>query len=275
MSYRKKYEEAHGKIPKGFHVHHIVPKCYGGTNDLSNLIALSPEDHFAAHYALWERYGRIGDLRACQFIKGCHLDLTVEERKLIASKGGKASQKTLKEKKLSSFYNPEQHAAACSAGGKVGRFSDEYYRKRGVPEEKIAEEKSKEQASRGRRGGIKNKGVIILNNGKKLMHYTAAQQEKMSVEEFIKKNPEWIIGKSEYVAAKFPDVTCPHCGKTGKEHFIKPWHFDNCSVVTGKKRNLPQNINVTCPHCGKTGNKPIMKRYHFDRCKYRRINESK
>lgn len=36
-------------VPKGFHVHHIVPKSIGGTDHSSNLIALHPDDHAAIH----------------------------------------------------------------------------------------------------------------------------------------------------------------------------------------------------------------------------------
>ena len=38
---------------KGFHYHHIIPKHQGGTDDLNNLILLSPEDHAKAHLELF------------------------------------------------------------------------------------------------------------------------------------------------------------------------------------------------------------------------------
>ena len=33
--------------------HHIIPKSLGGSNDKSNLVLLTPEEHFA-HYYLWK-----------------------------------------------------------------------------------------------------------------------------------------------------------------------------------------------------------------------------
>lgn len=54
------------------------------------------------------------------------------------------------------------------------------------------------------------------------------------------------------------DVTCPHCGETGRYMPMQRWHFDNC----GKKPT------ITCPHCGTTGtNAGPMARHHFDNCK--------
>lgn len=38
-------------------VHHIVPKSMGGTNDKSNLIKLTPRQHYIAHWMLWKAYG--------------------------------------------------------------------------------------------------------------------------------------------------------------------------------------------------------------------------
>src|SRR5258707_319526 len=32
--------------------HHILPKCMGGTNDPSNIVRLTPEEHFLAHQLL-------------------------------------------------------------------------------------------------------------------------------------------------------------------------------------------------------------------------------
>jgi hypothetical protein len=36
-------------IPKGYHVHHILPQSCGGSDDAKNLIALHPDDHVAIH----------------------------------------------------------------------------------------------------------------------------------------------------------------------------------------------------------------------------------
>lgn len=36
----------------GFEMHHIVPKCIGGTNSPDNLIPLTPREHFICHWLL-------------------------------------------------------------------------------------------------------------------------------------------------------------------------------------------------------------------------------
>jgi len=52
------------------HIHHIVPKHMGGTDDLSNLIELSVEEHAEAHKKLYEEYGNEYDRIAYEALSG-------------------------------------------------------------------------------------------------------------------------------------------------------------------------------------------------------------
>ena len=40
-----------------YELHHIIPKSSGGSNDKSNLIALTGRQHYIAHWMLWKAYG--------------------------------------------------------------------------------------------------------------------------------------------------------------------------------------------------------------------------
>lgn len=46
------------------HLHHILPKHMGGTDDPTNLVELTIEEHAEAHRKLYETYGRLQDRRA-------------------------------------------------------------------------------------------------------------------------------------------------------------------------------------------------------------------
>ena len=69
------------------HKHHIVPKHMGGTDDSSNLILLTVEEHAEAHQKLFEEYGRKQDELAWKGLLG--LIDKEEMSRQIASLNGK------------------------------------------------------------------------------------------------------------------------------------------------------------------------------------------
>jgi hypothetical protein len=71
------------------HIHHIVPKHAGGTDDPSNLIELSVEDHAEAHRLLYEKYGKQADFYAWQGLSG--IIGKEEQVKAASSRGGKTA----------------------------------------------------------------------------------------------------------------------------------------------------------------------------------------
>ena len=57
MNYQKHYdlliERARQRSIEGYSErHHVIPKCLGGTDDIANLVALTPEGHYIAHLLL-------------------------------------------------------------------------------------------------------------------------------------------------------------------------------------------------------------------------------
>lgn len=52
------------------HWHHIVPRHAGGTDDSSNLVELTIEEHAEAHRVLWEEHGQRADFMAWKMLSG-------------------------------------------------------------------------------------------------------------------------------------------------------------------------------------------------------------
>jgi len=234
----------------GTHTHHIIPIHAGGTDDPSNLIEVTPEEHYKLHYERWIELGSYGDLCACRLLKNNHLSLTPEEQFIISSKGGKAAQKTLRKIKKCSFYNPELRKKAAMKGVESNRINGTGFHD------------SKFQSEMGKRGGPKNKGFVWINDGTFSIKYTPKQQKKVPVEEFMENNPQYSYGMVE----KNDIVTCPHCDKSGHKAGMVTNHFDNCPTKTGKSRTFKLKTKE-CPYCGFIGAGAGMTRFHFDNCK--------
>lgn len=61
MDYRNIYDNLINKarfreLPDPTEIHHVLPKCVGGTDSLSNLVELTPREHFFAHLLLIRLY---------------------------------------------------------------------------------------------------------------------------------------------------------------------------------------------------------------------------
>lgn len=52
------------------HIHHIIPRHAGGSNDPSNLVSLSINEHAEAHRKLWEETGNELDFVAWKALSG-------------------------------------------------------------------------------------------------------------------------------------------------------------------------------------------------------------
>lgn len=67
MNYRLHYERlierARNRVLSGYvETHHVVPRCIGGTNERSNLVQLTAEEHFVAHQLLHKMHPNVSGL---------------------------------------------------------------------------------------------------------------------------------------------------------------------------------------------------------------------
>ena len=82
------------------HKHHIIPKHMGGTNDLSNLVELTVEEHAEAHKLLWEQYKRYQDYYAWQGLAGL-----IGKEDILKGIMNQESMKNHLSKKSKEFWN--------------------------------------------------------------------------------------------------------------------------------------------------------------------------
>jgi hypothetical protein len=94
------------------HKHHIIPKHLGGTDDPSNLVELTVEEHAEAHRILYERDGRWQDYVAWQGLAqlDANFDAASESIRAGARKGNATMVARRKGKTMEEFYGPERTA---------------------------------------------------------------------------------------------------------------------------------------------------------------------
>lgn len=99
--YERLIERARDRTIEGYsELHHVVPKCMGGSDKRSNLVRLTPEEHFVAHLLLIKVHpgnrGLVYSVRAlmmCGRTKGRSLNKEVGwVRRLMAKATGDAKR---------------------------------------------------------------------------------------------------------------------------------------------------------------------------------------
>ena len=111
-----------------YHKHHIIPKHMGGSDDPSNLIELTVEEHAEAHRKLFEEYGRWQDELAW---KGLSQQIScadaVKEAIIRANKGIRKSKEHI-------LKNSESHKGVIFSEDRKRKISEAKKGKKVSPE---------------------------------------------------------------------------------------------------------------------------------------------
>ena len=243
------------------HKHHIIPRHMGGSDDPSNLIELTIEEHVEAHRKLFEEHGRWQDKVAYQGLLGLigHDEILME---MNAARRGSGHP----------FYGKPRSAetrqkiSEALKGHAVSEKTRDTWSAQRKGRTVSAETRQKISAG--------NKGKVISEE-----HRTILKQPKS--EEHIRKIREANTGKirSEEVKQK---NRLARLGKKDSEETRKKkskafkgrkitWNLNATTPEANEKRRKAltgrQKPVILCPHCGKSGGEPQMKQWHFDKCK--------
>lgn len=210
MDYKKHYnnlintrkELSRSKKDDIFEKHHILPKCLGGSDEKTNLILLTPKEHFIAHLLLTQMYeGKIKAKMCYAFMIMCTVNQKQSRKisssqydlakKLIsencrgvnASFYGKKLSKETKEnisKRMKGDKNPSRKFGAWNKGLKTGPQSEETKQKRAdsIRGQKRSKESKKKMS-------LSAKGKIKSEIHKKNLS-SSADKQKLSVNQFDK-----------------------------------------------------------------------------------------
>lgn len=99
------------------HKHHIIPRHAGGTDDSSNIVELTVEEHAEAHRILYEECGRKEDLCAWKGLSGQWTKFQVHNYLRTGSKHTEETKQKISDAKRGVRLT-EEHKKKISASGK-------------------------------------------------------------------------------------------------------------------------------------------------------------
>jgi hypothetical protein len=233
MNYQKHYynliERAKSRILEGYvEKHHIVPKCVGGADDIENLVALTPEEHYIAHQLLVKIYPD-------------NHKLVYAARMMTVSKKGMRNNN-----KLFGWLKRKYALSSRSIKRNPPRKST-----------KPRKPRAKETKPRNRDYTMSEKQKLKISESlmKLNYHHTTEAKEKIRNSNIvtkaaqkaagIKRSPSTTPRKKHSQEAKLKmsmsqkgklkpqkTVTCPFCEKIGAINNMRRYHFDNCPKNT-------------------------------------------
>lgn len=176
--------------------HHIVPRCLGGSDNKSNLVELTPEEHFVAHQLLVKIYPGVDKL------------LFAAKMMTVGSSNHRRGNKLygwLRRRFIESISKPCSEQTKIKIGlankGKGGRNAIYTEERRALVSKQwtgvIRSEETKFKISEAR------KGIVFTDEHKKKL-------------------------KDSAKARVYKKTVCPFCGKEGTVHKMKQFHFENC-----------------------------------------------
>lgn len=217
MNYTNHYntliERAKTRILEGYsESHHIVPKCRGGTDDETNLVRLTPEEHFLAHQLLIKIFPDDEKLIFAAWMMCSNNQFqqrTNNKRFGWLRRAFNIAQKTQVRKKRAIETKPRKKRT-------LSKDHRDKLSKAGTGKTRTAEQKLK---------------ISLSQKGRKFSEQT---RQKMSDSAKGKKLSDDTRAKLSQLNKGIPkpqqEVTCPHCGKSGGKSNMTRYHFDKCQT---------------------------------------------
>jgi hypothetical protein len=221
--YNKLIESAVVSPSPGYtEIHHIVPRCMGGSNEPSNLVRLSAKQHFVAHHLLFKIHK--SSRMAHAWYSMCRIGRGQEERKVNAKYFNKA--KVARSKLLSAssmgannhFYGKTHSTEARQIMSKKQSEMRLWERRSDAHEAALLASQKKPKTEE-HKSKIGRKGMVMLQN----IHTQRIVRVEQDDQQY--QTAEWINPKKLKPERKYK---CDHCDIVTIAANLKRWHNDNC-----------------------------------------------
>ena len=180
-----------------YHKHHIIPKHMGGTDDPSNLVELTVEEHALAHKKLYERYNKPEDFAAWQGLSGM-----MGKEEIITYMQSEATKRKNKKE--------------------IENGTHSFLGDNNPSRKKVKNGTHHFQQNIGNRPGDVIQRKMVAEGTHHWLTPEHANEVGTRTKSLIadKKHPFSVM------------VKCPSCSKEGQFSAMKRWHFNNCSSAS-------------------------------------------
>jgi hypothetical protein len=182
-----------------YHLHHIIPKHMGGSDDPSNLIKLTIEEHALAHKDLYDQHGKIEDLIAYRMLSG---QISAADAIRIIQQKPKSQEHKDKIRASNIATKNQPHIKETASKRTTEAWANGF---KGFTGHTHSDEVRKKV-------GDAHRGKLVSEETKSKLRQNCKRVGQLN---------------GMYGVTR-PRVTCPHCGKDVDPANASRWHFDRC-----------------------------------------------
>lgn len=192
--------------------HHIVPKSMGGSDDLENLVDLTPRLHYIAHYMLWKAF------RNRKMAFAFHIMIHGDPNSTRYTK-----------------VNSRTYDRLTNECRELNKGADHpMYGKKRTEESKVNQRnavKGKKWTGDRRQKLSESLTLYYQNNTKQPTSDETKQKISDALRGRLNPFTEEHKAALHVHSLNKQSTTCPHCNKTGQFSNMKRWHFENCKSI--------------------------------------------
>ncbi len=211
--------------------HHIIPKSLGGSDDPSNIVSLSPREHYLCHKLLARAHG--GKMWQALFLMS-NSGVTSASGVIVTSRDFEKARKEAANFRSTDYLSRgvSKGLSNPSADPLVYQFAHPTHGELSMTRSALCERfgLTAGGVSKVVTGVRKSYKKWVFNgvcDGGELVGYEKPES-KTKGKKLSRSHIRSLIKAKE----KVQTVTCPACGKKGKGSVMIRWHFDRCKEAT-------------------------------------------
>lgn len=190
--------QARVRQPQGYtERHHIVPKCMGGSDQVDNIVRLTPREHFIAH---------------CLLVR---MTTGTDRMKMLQAV---TKMKSISQDHVTRYVNARLYASARDELAAILRDP--------VLD---ADRRLKIKAGYTRRRELGLKKILTESHKQAIGAWNVGRKHQVGIPEQIGVSSRATFARMKLEGKqRWADVTCPHCNLQGRGPNMTRYHFDSC-----------------------------------------------
>lgn len=200
-------------------VHHIIPRCMGGTDNKDNLVVLTAREHYIAHELLFRHYktSKLAHAWFAMLRNGRGQERHFTSKQYERAKTNRSTMLSEDMKGENNHFFNKTHTDETKrkiSEANKGRVKSESEISNWV--EKVAKKPKSEE----HRNKIGRKGFVMLQNKETLEIVRISREEAKRLNDDIWVNPRKITPEKRH--------KCEYCGVETNAGNLKRWHNEKC-----------------------------------------------